>query len=376
MVFRPLFTLGILLAVGLGACQSSRRADGGPPAHALLAPGETLAARQAALERSMEPAALALARRVAAGSPSDLRGRAEGWPTLDMVATPDLGLGPLTADEAQRINAYLPASQARALPAQPFILKASAVERQRALLCLTQAIYYEAALEPTAGQEAVAQTILNRVRHPAFPKSICGVVYQGSQQVTGCQFSFTCDGSRQRPPIEPFWSRARAVAAQALAGFVMRDVGGATAYHADYVFPRWGPTLVKIGQVGTHIFYRFPGPAGQSGAYHERYAGGELKVSMEGPSPDALAAAKAAGLVPGGPQETYTLVDANSPGGSHARVAGQVLFGRRAPTKDEIDRINAVLAGMDQRAPGPTEPPRAPAPAPAWSDSLPTATTP
>ena len=34
------------------------------------------------------------------------------------------------------------------------------------------------------GQEAVAQIVLNRVRHPASPDSICGVVYQGSARAS------------------------------------------------------------------------------------------------------------------------------------------------------------------------------------------------
>jgi spore germination cell wall hydrolase CwlJ-like protein len=323
---------------------------------------------QQRLEESMDPAMLALARRLDAGAHADFGGRTPGWAALDIETSPNLGLGPLTAEEAQRINAYLPTLGARISPSAPFILDASNAERQRALLCLTQAIYYEAALEPASGQAAVAQTILNRVRHPAFPKSICGVVYEGAQQVTGCQFSFACDGSRDRPPVQPFWDRAKSVAERALDGFVMTEVGTATAYHADYVFPRWGPTLVKIGQIGTHIFYRFPGPSGQGSSFHERYRGGELMVSMEGPSAEAIAAAKASGSVPGGEQETYTLIDPNAPGGVRTRAAGQVVFGRRSPTRDEIDRINAALAGMDT---SPSHPVAAAEPAPAFSDKLP-----
>ncbi len=228
-----------------------------------------------------------------------------------------------------------------------FYLTATGPERDRALLCLTQAIYYEAALEPVEGQEAVAQTVLNRVRNPAFPKTICGVVYQGSAQVTGCQFSFTCDGSRDRPPIAPFWQRSQAVAQQAVSGFVQKQVGSATHYHADYVFPRWGPTLVKIGQIGAQIFYRFPGPAGAWPSFTQRYGGSELKVSMIGPSRAAILAAKAAGELPPSPMETYTAIDPTAPGGIRTRVAGEVIFGRRVPTHDEIARINQSLAAMD-----------------------------
>jgi hypothetical protein len=260
-----------------------------------------------------------------------------------------------------RLNALLPAAGG-ASPAQPFVLRASEAERERALLCLTQAVYYEAALEPEEGQAAVAQTVLNRVRHPNFPKSVCGVVYQGSSQVTGCQFTFTCDGSRERAPVPAFWERSKAVAERALAGFVQPQVGTATYYHADYVFPRWGPTLVKIVQIGAHIFYRFPGPAGKPASFTAPYGGHELMVSMAGPSPEALAAARAAALsgqtMPAGPAMGPT-----PPGPPTDTSPGHMVYGRRVPTKDEIARINASLAAFEarSRAPGeaPAEPPAA-----------------
>lgn len=320
----------------------------------------------------MTPAVLWLARRVERGGAPDLAARTPGWAVLDVRSAPSLGFGVLSAQAAQRVNAFLPAEGAGAPPAGPFFLRAQGPERDRALLCLTQAIYYEAALEPTAGQEAVAQTVLNRVRHPDFPHSICGVVYEGSQQVTGCQYSFTCDGSRRRSPVAVFWKRAQDVAERALSGFVMPEVGAATAYHADYVFPRWGPTLVKIGQIGAHIFYRFPGPAGSPDALAERYQGGELKVSMAGPSPAAIAAAQAQGLAPGSPTpgapETYVYADPTAPGGVRTRVAGEVLFGRRVPTRDEIAKINATLLAMEPTA---RAAPKADTAPPAYSDKLP-----
>ena len=58
----------------------------------------------------------------------------------------------------------------------------------------------------------MAQVILNRVRDPNFPASVCGVVYQGAERVTGCQFSFTCDGSLARPPVAWAWNQAESVA--------------------------------------------------------------------------------------------------------------------------------------------------------------------
>jgi hypothetical protein len=337
------------LLVTLAACAGGaerKQASPTPEARAAAAAGFPLSA-QLAIEGGMGVGGLATARAFEARAGGDIDPAPEGWSDLDLSTPPDLGLGPLSFEQAQRLNAYLPTSDGQ-VPATPFVLKANAAERARALLCLTQAIYYEAALEPTPGQEAVAQTVLNRVRHPAFPKSICGVVFQGANQLTGCQFSFTCDGSRARPPIEPFWSRAKGVAERALDGYVMAPVGLATHYHADYVLPRWGPTMVKIRQFGSQIFYRYPGPLGQRDSYRERYGGGELRVSTAGPSPQAILAYKASnGLTPpvAPGTETYTITDPRT-GATTIRVAGQVRPGRRDPTPEEVSRINSVLAEM------------------------------
>lgn len=159
--------------------------------------------------------------------------------------------------------------------AKPFRAVAEAGEdHERALQCLTQAVYYEAANEPESGQRGVAQVVLNRVRHPAFAKTVCGVVYQRFNAAV-CQFSFVCDGSLARRPLPVLWNRAKRIAADALAGRVEKDVGTATHYHADYVFPRWAPHLAKLAQIGAHIFYRWPGGWGLPGAFTGRYAGGE-----------------------------------------------------------------------------------------------------
>ena len=297
---------------------------------------------QIAIQRGMDSGALEAAGRLDAVPRRLSDPRPEGWTDLDLATAPDLGLGSLSFEQAQRLNAFLPSTNGQ-VAAAPFVLKAKATEKARALLCLTQAVYYEAALEPTPGQEAVAQTVINRVRHPAFPKSVCGVVFQGSSQITGCQFSFTCDGSRARPPIEPFWSRAKGVAERALDGYVMAPVGLSTHYHADYVLPRWGPTMLKIRQFGSQIFYRYPGPLGQPQSYRERYGGNELRVSTAGPSPQAILAYKASnGLAPQAPgTESFTVVDART-----GKVTSSGHFARNQATPEEISRINSVLAQM------------------------------
>lgn len=158
--------------------------------------------------------------------------------------------------------------------AQPILLRGSGIDRARALQCMTAAIYYEAAREPDEGQRAVAQVVLNRVAHPAFPKTVCGVVYQGSER-TGCQFSFACDGSLAHAPVPAFWTRARRVAEVALAGSVYAPVGLATHYHTAAVHPAWDDSMAFLGQIGAHRFYRWNGSAGQPRAFNAVYAGGE-----------------------------------------------------------------------------------------------------
>ncbi len=290
-----------------------------------------------------DPGKLALARRLEDGPRGDRTGGLPGWETLDVATPPILGgLTKLEGDAARRVNGLIPAAGPPLAPAAPFYLTSTGQERERALLCLTQAIYYEAALEPDEGQAAVAQTVLNRVRHPAFPHSICGVVYQGSQVGPGCQFTFTCNGAMSRTPLPPLWRRARAAAERAVSGYVMARIGSATAYHADYVFPRWGPTLIKIGQIGAHIFYRFPGPIGQPAALHERYLGGELRVSMQGPAPSLILVSDTRPLPD---QYFYEFPLAER---RHAPGPGDVVGGRRLPTKDDIARINAALLEMEK----------------------------
>lgn len=159
-------------------------------------------------------------------------------------------------------------------PARPFALAGSAADRGRALQCLTDAIYYEAAREPDDGQRAVAQVILNRVRHPAFPASVCGVIYQGSSR-PGCQFSFACDGSMARAPMRDYWLRAQRVATAALNGEVFAPVGNATHYHTYAVTPSWNRSLVMTGVFGAHFFHRWKGFWGTGGAFSQRYSAHE-----------------------------------------------------------------------------------------------------
>jgi spore germination cell wall hydrolase CwlJ-like protein len=240
---------------------------------------------------------------------------------------------PLTPEQAIQANEERPFNAAPDTPARQFKLRADETSRDRALECLTQAVYYEAASEGVDGQRAVAQVVLNRMRHPGFPSTVCGVVYQGSQLPTGCQFTFTCDGSLARTRVQSLWTQARKVAIDALAGHVFAAVGHATHYHADYVLPYWADSLAKQVQIGHHIFYRLKGGLGTDAAFSQRYAGKEpdlppppssvevavqatdqaqalLNSGLAGDHPPAVAA-DAAGLAAAGEPKQVLLADAN-----------------------------------------------------------------
>lgn len=180
---------------------------------------------------------------------------------------------PIAPESARVSNAAVPI-EAPAIAAKPFLFSGTLDERQRAADCLAAAQWYEAGDDPV-GQRAVAQVVLNRARHPAFPGTVCGVVFQGSDRKTGCQFTFTCDGSMAlRKPTTVAWTRARSIALAALAGSVDPAVGLATHYHADYVVPYWRDSLVKLAQVGAHIFYSWPGYWGTPGVMARIPTGG------------------------------------------------------------------------------------------------------
>jgi spore germination cell wall hydrolase CwlJ-like protein len=180
----------------------------------------------------------------------------------------------LTPDNARRANAAVPFASGPVRPAKPFVFQGSDEDRAQALQCLATAVLYEAG-DDTEGEAAVAQVVLNRVRHAAFPATICGVVYQGAQRSTGCQFTFTCDGSLRRQMSDAAWRRAREVAERALAGKVDASVGLATHYHTDWVYPYWSPELRKLARVGTHLFFGWPGSWGGPGAFRRKYQGDE-----------------------------------------------------------------------------------------------------
>ena len=218
-------------------------------------------------------------------------------PTTDALPTDDM-LASLQFDGKLPTAAFTNTAGG----AQPFILKAGTANFSRALKCLSDAIYYEAANEPDDGQRAVAQVIINRMRHPTYPNSICGVIYQGSERVTGCQFSYSCDGSMARTPARPAYLRAQRVAMLAISGSVYAPVGMATHYHATYVYPYWAPSLNYLGTIGAHRFYSWKGSAGRPSAFFSRHNNAE---PFPGPKPRAWSPSTAPVLDPIQLQKQY-----------------------------------------------------------------------
>ncbi|WP_186456967.1 cell wall hydrolase [Sphingomonas suaedae] len=265
-----------------------------------------------------------------------------GSPSLGSTGTVELPDTPVPDDAA---------ADPTIRPAPPFDLRGSAQDRARALQCLITAIYYEAATEPEDGQRAVAQVILNRVRHPTFPGTVCGVVFQGSEK-SGCQFSFACDGAMARKPERTYWDRAARVASAALAGEVFAPVGMATHYHTHAVTPRWNKSLVMTGVFGAHFFHRWKGYWGTGAAFTQAYRGGEPipgptartatapVVAKPAPVPTSVAVADAVQR-PGNPmlRPAAEQVPKRQPSASARREpaeSGDVLARYAAPAESQI----------------------------------------
>jgi spore germination cell wall hydrolase CwlJ-like protein len=252
-------------------------------------------------------------------------------------------LKPVAPVEAMAINASIPLAGGPNPRAESVVLRArTPIDQMRSLDCLAQAIYYEARSETEDGQRAVAQVVLNRMRHPTYPATVCGVVYQGSERRTGCQFTFTCDGSLAFGPRGPSWERARRIAAEALAGKVYAPVGHSTHYHTVAVLPYWASSLAKSAVIGAHIFYRWNGVWGQPAAFRQRYAGVEPGA--------AIALAKAAAL------ERGALAELPQPGKLPLAIAELVvpaadptpLDVRVTAPPDKLPQVRPTDAGLPE----------------------------
>lgn len=256
-----------------------------------------------------------------------------------------------TRDEARLINASLPFSPIKNARMPPFHTSFfSEVDRDRALHCMTLAVYFEAASESIAGQRAVAQVVLNRVRHPAWPHTVCGVVFQGSERKTGCQFSFTCDGALRRKIAKRPWQIARGVAFLALNGSVMHEVSVSTHYHTDWVAPYWSPSLRKLTSIGTHIFYTWNGVSGTPRAFRDSYKGVEDWPKLAGLTAPDLNPSKLDRL-----EKTYTQGSFEESAGGLDKIEAEYkrnnLQGREMVTASHSQNAEAAprINGASQR---------------------------
>ena len=163
---------------------------------------------------------------------------------------------PIPAQAAPTIKELTDREQpVAASPAKRLHLSGAARAKQAA--CLAKAIYFESRGETLRGQIGVAQVILNRVFIRFYPDTICDVVYQNARRRHACQFSFACDGKREKIQDQYAWSVANYVAALALDGRVWdREIGKATHYHAFWVNPSWVNEMHKLATHGVHTFYR------------------------------------------------------------------------------------------------------------------------
>ncbi|MGN8000278.1 cell wall hydrolase [Sphingomonas sp. 22176] len=236
----------------------------------------------------------------------------EELPPVEPVAIADLD-----PEDARAFNASIPFSTDPNPAARPFHLVGAADSQARAVDCLAAAEIYEAG-DDALGERAVAQVILNRVRHPAFPKTVCGVVFQGSERSTGCQFTFSCDGALTRwSPTPVAWARAREIAQMALHGTVFRPVGHATHYHTDWVVPYWSASLDKIVELHTHLFFRWAGWWGTPPAFNRSYVAAEPNIPLLAKlSPAHLGGTTEAVGPAGDPGATGLLFDANKAAGA------------------------------------------------------------
>lgn len=187
----------------------------------------------------------------AVSTPHGWRARAEAMLAEDVENAPAMLVTASLRDSA---------AMASLKPFQPASLRA-ALKTTRESRCLAEAVYYEARGESMQGQMAVAEVVVNRTRSGVYPSTFCGVVYQGSERSTGCQFTFTCDGSLYRHPRGAAWARSEMIAAQVMMGVARPITHKATHYHTNAINPYWSGSLVETTRIGSHVFYRMPSRA-------------------------------------------------------------------------------------------------------------------
>lgn len=200
--------------------------------------------------------------------------RAINTPNVHLPTVEPVEYLPIATEAAIATNASVAKISNPGPAAKPFFIAAD--NREAATKCLTSAIYYEAAGEGAEGERAVAQVVVNRARNFAFPASICGVIYQGAERATGCQFTFSCDGSLARSPNRAAWVFAKKTAKAALNGYVYAPVGLSTHYHTNKVVPYWASSLVFASAVKSQLFYRWKGRFGEVNAFNRSHLQPEI----------------------------------------------------------------------------------------------------
>jgi len=287
----------------------------------------------------------------------------EPWPEQGARSAPPPGPPPVMAEPL--VFAELPPDTARAInarvafaplgrPASPFRAAGDLASRGRAIDCLAAAMWYETG-DDAAGNAAVGQVVLNRLRHPAFPATLCGVVFQGAERSSGCQFTFTCDGALSRLPPRETFDRIRTRAAVLFGGQVEPAVGLATHYHTDWVHPIWSSELEKIARVGTHLFFRWKGAWGGPKGQARRYAGEEpfivqlAAISPAHQPPLSTAALATAASAPPSIDEARGAIHVEFNPLRNGNVQALAAF-ELCGTRDRCE-ITGVLAGGDSAAP-------------------------
>ncbi len=275
-------------------------------------------------------------------------------PELPATAKDTVILSELGSDDALARNELVAFAAIGPGKPLPFAFRGSAADRLRARDCLALAGMAEAGNDD-AGQRAVMQVVLNRVRHPAFAKTVCGAVFEGSQRPTGCQFSFTCDGSLARRYPDAAWSSARTRADAMLDGATEPAVGNATHFHADYVYPWWSDQLDKVARVGPHLFFRWRGFWGSRTALSARYGGGEpdplrlretaLAVAEANPLPTLLQSGTAVRSITAPPSSAAPAESAGAPPTSPGPGVHFVLLTPSDSPQALVERARALCPG-------------------------------
>jgi spore germination cell wall hydrolase CwlJ-like protein len=129
--------------------------------------------------------------------------------------------------------------------------------------CLAEAVYFEARSESRAGQLAVAQVILNRVRSSKFPNTVCSVIRSGKYNKSGkiiknkCAFSYWCDGKTEEIANDEAYDHALEISYMAIDGIKFLALERAFFFHSTKTKPYWVNDYKFVKQIDNHLFYEY-----------------------------------------------------------------------------------------------------------------------